>query len=166
MTGEHQTTDNRGGQSEGTSNTTQSNPASLGCHLPQRSPVPRLLAVLRPYPRIIIPRTLPRALQPALQSILVFLHRSILRGVPPLRVQHLHQSAKMLRRFWLLLSNERQRRKSGCVVASIHCHLHCAQVLVFVATRSVAEQGTDYHNPHRRKFQLFHGLEHSRDTVI
>jgi hypothetical protein len=55
--------------------------------------------------------------------------------VLPLRVQPHHQ---MPRTRWLLLSNERQKRKSGCVTASLHCRLHGAHI--FTAPRSIAEQ--------------------------
>ena len=102
-------------------------PRSVECHLlPQRSRVPRLLAVPRLYPPILILPTSQRALQLALQLILVFLPRSTLHGVRPLRAQRLHQPAKMPQRYYLLLSNERQKRKSGCVVASLHCHSLCS----------------------------------------
>ena len=99
----------------------------IECHLlPKRSLV--LLAVPRLYPPILILRTSPRALQLALQSILVFLLRSTLHGVRPLRAQHLHQLAKMPRRCWLLLSSERRKRKSGCVVAFFDCHAQCSSI--------------------------------------
>lgn len=75
---------------------TQLGLVAIECHLlPQRSRVPRLLAVPHLYlPILILPTSL-RALQLALQSILVFLPRSTLHGVRPLRVQHLHRPAKM-----------------------------------------------------------------------
>jgi hypothetical protein len=116
----------------------QSAPNVTQCRLRSKGP---LLVVTHPY----TPTLSPGAVQPDPPSILVFLPHSTLHAVLPLRVQPLHQMLPMPRTRWLLLSNERQKRKSGCVTVSLHCRLHGAHI--FPAPRSIAEQGPDHQNP-------------------
>jgi hypothetical protein len=115
------------------------------CHQQQFTRIPLLVVHRLPLPILSLLPPSQEAQQLALQSIHVLLPPSTLHAVRPLGLHHLHLSAQMLLRYLQLLSNERQKKKNGCVTVDPSL-LHSIPQLV-AASRTAAEQGPHHHDP-------------------